>query len=366
MNRRLIVAVGGGGDVLTATSIARGGRDYVASFVWEKLSADPHPGPRRPRELLNVNFDVADLATALPNTSLPGGRLINQATLASAFSDVPQFILNAEGGSPSVAIQLQAICDLYGIDEVWGVDVGGDALSGIPTPTLTSPLVDAIFLGALSRLNLDASLIVFGLGLDGEVSERELKDISARILRSGFVSDIHTIPNAAVTKITRFIAEGAFSSEVSSLLFWSYRGLSGKVLFRDGGLRVHVGRESMLGYRLSVATVCREFNPLGEVVAEISSLKDASDKLRSLGHRTELQDQIDILAGREYQPDILAGAQSLLEIVAQIPSDIDYVARRYLARRMGVRDAVAESQFSDCPMLLDVGYFPFLQLIRND
>lgn len=362
--RRLIVSVGGGGDVVTATAFARPSFDVVVSLVWEKLSFDPHPGPRMPSELLRLSMIEFGIGRVSANSSLPNGRPLSQALLTSAFPDVIQYVLDPSQGVRGIRDALNFLCDALDIDEVWGVDVGGDALVGQPSPSLTSPLIDALFLGAMSAVERPAFLVVFGLGLDGEVEIDQLTAIIDRSFDQGNVVGVHTVSMHAVDVAASILKSGTLSSEVNALFIWSYKGMRGKVLFRDAGTTALVDSSVMIGYQLPIDYVCRCCNELPYQISDLGTLLEVNSFLLRNRFRSELQDQIDIVEGREIEAAIRKGLRPFADVVQEIPHDIKYVARRYLERRVQGDKNEVSLQISASAHFVDVGFTPFLALIR--
>jgi hypothetical protein len=338
-NRPLIVALGGGGDVITATARARDCGGIAASLVWEKLAVDPEPGPRGPAELAGMTSIGTLAGLASPKTRFRHGALTTQAIMAGVFEEVPQVVLDSSLGVRGLVQALRDTCDHFGVTEVQGIDVGGDVLSTGPLPTVTSPLIDALLTTAVWKIESRARVTVFGLGLDGEIPEERLWNAVENDLASGFVVGLNTLSLASMREVVKLLDQRLIGSEVSSLLARAHLGMSGRVLLRDGGLRTTVSPASMIGFVYSADHLVRNVNPACLAVQDCEDLEAASKCLLLSGYRTELEDQIRItskpsfLIENPHQID-----QKLSEVLCDLrgkEDGIDFVAIRYLAKQIG-------------------------------
>lgn len=86
--------------------------------------------------------------------------------------------LSLRFGTEKLLIELEKLIEVEGYDLVLGVDVGGDILARERgDKEILSPLMDFSALYLLGRLSVDAYLVEFGLGTDGELGPGGMEDI---------------------------------------------------------------------------------------------------------------------------------------------------------------------------------------------
>src|SRR3954470_17130546 len=176
----LLVAAGGGGDVIGAVMVAETlgltQRDaIVATLAWERLLVDPVPGPRSVNDFEGL-FQQGNAYEVLPSTRAcePYGSLLPRLRRDLGYQ---QFLLDPLAGVSGLVAQLRALEELLGRPrEVWLGGVGGDVLATGAEAGLRSPLCDALTLAATSQLGGAPRLLVAGSGLDGELSPTEVHD----------------------------------------------------------------------------------------------------------------------------------------------------------------------------------------------
>lgn len=336
--KEIIIALGGGGDVITATARASSSCSVVASLSWEKMIVDPFPGPRTANDLTNIQKlgDFSGIVTEY--TAFPSGALTTQAQLFKLFPDVPQVILDPWKGVQGLIKGLEDIQREFGVSSLVGIDVGGDLLASAPSPILSSPMIDAMLTSATWNIQKNASIEIYGLGLDGEIDDAEIWSTVNDHLNNGLIEDLMTLSLREVHKLVELIDRGELASEVSSLFCRAHFGMRGTVLMRDGGLRVKVGPESVVGYKYAVDKIVSSVNPLCKLVSDTHSLEEASQKLLTIGYRTELEDQI-LLADsfpkkNNAELDVRSALHdALIKLRTKSKySDVDYVSDRYLAK----------------------------------
>ncbi|MDO0917369.1 DUF1152 domain-containing protein [Streptomyces sp. DT2A-34] len=136
--------------------------------AWERLEADPTPGP-----LGAVHFTGLDLRTGVPVIA-PATRPIAPAgsTLPDLAADLTArlVLLDLWQGPTAPAEQIRRLADA-GHDHVRIVDVG-DILTHGDEDTLCRPLVDALVLAACRIAGVPATMYVAGPGTDGEIPRR--------------------------------------------------------------------------------------------------------------------------------------------------------------------------------------------------
>lgn len=187
----LFLAMGGGGDVAMAATLALayercGGKAIIGSILWERYVVDPLPGPISVNELFNVvekgyGYAILDKHTF----ALRGGRAVApQAVNVSAILNKEVAAFDVYSGSTGLAKALDVFRARYGVNEIIGVDVGGDAIAEGFEENLWSPLADAIVAAALSRLD-NTYIAIASPSADGELQLDYVEQRLRRIARLG-------------------------------------------------------------------------------------------------------------------------------------------------------------------------------------
>jgi hypothetical protein len=229
----LIVAAGGGGDVITACVLASALHladatepPVVLSYSWDRLLIDPLPGPRRPQDFVGLREWRDNVLEVLPTS----------AAISPAGSSLPQLaaelparllLLDPSGGAVGMAAQVSAAAHWSGADEIVLVDVGGDVLTMGAETNLRSPLADLLALAACALVARPLRLLVPAPGIDGELDRVTL---TARLGELG-AERVATLGADVVKPI-----EHVFTwhpSEASGLLAAAARGVRGFVEVRD-------------------------------------------------------------------------------------------------------------------------------------
>ena len=114
------------------------------------------------------------------------------------------------------------------------LDVSGEVLARGDEPTLKSPLADSLTLAACGQVIAPISLLVAGLGLDGEVSHEDLRSMLGPV--------VHTFTAKDVDPISRVLEW--HPSEATGMLAATARGVRGTYEIRDAGLPIPLTDES--------------------------------------------------------------------------------------------------------------------------
>ena len=173
----LLVAVGGGGDVITSAALKRhlhySDPPLILTYSWDRLMVDPLPGPRSAEDFIGLQELVPFVHEVTGETTMrpPAG-----SSLPRLARELPARIvlLDPTDGAEGMAQQIAAAAELVGAGRIMAVDVGGDALTDGTEPGLRSPLADQLALAACLRTYLPTTLLVVGAGLDGELSSETL------------------------------------------------------------------------------------------------------------------------------------------------------------------------------------------------
>ncbi|MFB6131627.1 MAG: DUF1152 domain-containing protein, partial [Salinigranum sp.] len=256
-DRALVFGIGGGGDVVGAVPTARlleshGVETIVGGVTWERMPTDPRPGPRRLDELRGVEPVSSAVARATPDTRTLDGVVLSETHVARLLDD-DVVLVDINGGVEGTAAGLRDACEALDVDLVIGTDSGGDALARGGEPGLASPLADAVVLGALTALDLDAGLGVFGYGSDGELTVSELDDALARIAGEGGLLGSWGLTPRVVRELEPLLE--AVPTEASRLPVEAAGGAIGERAIRDGERALTLTPASTVTFYFDPATV---------------------------------------------------------------------------------------------------------------
>jgi hypothetical protein len=179
-------------------------------------------------------------------------------------------LLDPAHGARGMRAQLAELVEIHRPEAVTVLDVGGDALARGDEPGLRSPLADALSLAAATGLDVPVTVLVAGPGLDGELNEAQVLDITGTEAAYGLT--------AGDVEPFRVVLDW-HPSEATALLAAAACGLRGRVEVRDAGLTVDLTDRSASIYRLSLSDVLG-INPLAVALADTTSLDQAEDITR--------------------------------------------------------------------------------------
>lgn len=284
---QLLVAAGGGGDVIGTTLVhhALHGDEpaVVLSYSWERLTVDPVPGPRSER-------DFTGLRPLTPRVLQITG---DSSAIAPAGSTLPRLaaelpitlgLLDPYGGVPHLARQITEVVEKYAIDEVKVVDIGGDVFARGDEPTLLSPLPDALVIAACATAGVPARLFLAGPGLDCEIPEHDLLPAMG--------TDFLTLTEPDTRRVEHLF--DWHPSEASALLVAAARGRRGGCVVRDTGRPVILSDASARVHRIALDRVLAR-NRLAHALHArgVDTLDGAEQTARDVCGFSELQRERD-------------------------------------------------------------------------
>lgn len=244
----LLVAAGGGGDVIAAYMLAsrdHGPRPVIATWAWDRLVVDPIPGPRSVKDFDGLISPAPDVhifkATTRPIA--PAGSTLPRL---AAELDAELLLLDPTEGCRGLARQIRAAADWSGVKHITVVDVGGDALAKPGDPGLRSPLADITTVVATVATSAFAELVVIGPGCDGELSpelvRNRLSDQHAQVLPCIEPSEANL-----VIPVLEW-----HPSEATALVAMSALGYRGRVEIRDRGLPIDLSERTAEVWRIKL------------------------------------------------------------------------------------------------------------------
>jgi hypothetical protein len=283
VSKTLLVAAGGGGDVIGAAMVADAlglspEDTCIATIAWDRLLVDPVPGPRSV-----ADFDgLVNRGETYEIVSTTRARHPSRTLLPRLRKDLgyPLFLLDPCAGVIGLERQLRQLrVTLSGTQSVKLIDVGGDVLANGTEQGLRSPLCDALTLAACAAMDPATKVLIAGPGLDAELSRPELRarfrDSKARV----------ELTLTEVEKSVSHVLEW-HPTEASAMLAAGAMGIRGVVEIRDAGTQVELTPESREVWITTAADALA--SSVAQVVTGTTTLADAESSLQQRLGWTEL------------------------------------------------------------------------------
>lgn len=286
----LLIAIGGGGDIVSAAVYAEmlrktGFRIVLGSIAWERYVNDPNPGPIPIENIVGCR-DISSYACIINPSSYAlrsGGKIVFQAVNVAKALKEEIVIVDLYRGVNGYYRGVNTVLDYFDLDGVIGIDVGGDVLAHGLEEELWSPLADSMGLAMLNKYS-ESYLIVHSLGSDGELPINYLlKRISNIVLKNGLLG---------ITGFARYeknLLEKIFQytySEASKASLLALQGFNGELAIRRGSRRIQVDPFSLVSFILDPHVVYNE-SLVAKLVDNTNSLIEARDRLNREGIFTE-------------------------------------------------------------------------------
>lgn len=275
-----------------------GAAPILGGVTWERRPIDPVAGPRSSDEIAGAEELAPRILLADAGTRVRGREVYFAESRMAEFLGERTVLIDPHGGADAVADGLGRAADRLGYDLIVFVDVGGDLLARGDEPGLRSPLCDALMLAAAARL-ADAGVpvlaAVFGVGCDGELTPREVYARIAEVARAGGLCGSRGLTEPVAERLEGAIA--LVPTEASAQAVRAFRGGSGQVSIRNGARTVQLSSAAALTFYLDVGVTVRTVGRLAQAVADADSLERASAALNALGVRTELDLELEVVAG---------------------------------------------------------------------
>lgn len=297
--RALVFGAGCCGDVVSAVPTARmleahGVEVLLGGVAWERAVVDPRPGPRSFEEIDGIERLNDAVALASEKTRTHDGVEFAETHVARHYGE-DVALIDLAGGAAGVARGLDDACGRLDLDLVVGTDAGGDVLAAGHEPGIASPLTDALMLAALSELETEAALGVFGYGSDGELTLPELDDAVARAAARGGLLGAWGLTPRVVDELEGLLE--VVTTEASRLPVGAALGDLGEVTIRDGDRTAELTPASTVTFYFDPATVA-ETSSLDEHVRGTESFEAAQAGLSDAGYVTELERERELAESR--------------------------------------------------------------------
>lgn len=295
LERALVYGIGGGGDVVGAIPTARlleqhGVDTVVGGIAWERPVVDPKPGPRPFGEVEGLETVSETVGLVDGSTATTDGVRFCETYVAEQV-DNSVVLLDVTDGVTGLAAGIEQACSELGIDAVVGTDSGGDVLAMGDESNLRSPLADGMSTAALSRVDLDTCIGMFGYGSDGELSTDEVDDSIARLAGAGgllgawgltprHVSELETILEHVETEASRLPVEAA-------------KGATGTQEIRGGNRDVELFPPSTVTFYVDPDAIV-SLSDIPERLDGTDDVRGADRMLREAGYETELMTELKV------------------------------------------------------------------------
>lgn len=335
-NNILFLAIGGGGDIVLAATLATsyercGGKAVIGSIVWERYIIDPIPGPISVDEFSNVVEKYNGYAIVNHNSfALRGERVvIPQAVNVAKALDRSIAIFDINHGSVGLAKAIEDFMNRYNVDVVIGVDVGGDSIAEGFEEELWSPLADAISVAALAHIN-KSYIAIASPGSDGELSLDYIEKRIRRIIRLGGYVGGYVLSKKDL-EILKHILEKAIS-EASSIPLIVINTDAESISIRKQSRSIRLSLMGLTIFLLDAIVVARD--SLARYIYETYNLREARRILNMLGIATEYDIEEEIF--KELQTKKSYAELDLLEIRNR-------VRKKLVEHHISLRDIVAKN-----------------------
>lgn len=288
-DRALVFGVGGCGDIVSTIPTAHlleshGVEVIYGGVAWERVVVDPQPGPRHFDEIENIDRLNDTVALATKETRTLDGIEFAETNVARHYEEEVALI-DIDSGARGVADGLDNACDQLDIDLVVGTDAGGDVLAAGDEPGIKSPLTDAIMLAALSSVETDACLGMYGYGSDGELTLDEITEGIARAAQQDGLLGAWGLTPKIVDELENLVE--LITTEASRLPLEVARGKLGEAVIRDGARSVELTPASTVTFYLNPEAVAAT-SDLDNCVRGTTSFDAAQQALTDAGYDTEL------------------------------------------------------------------------------
>ncbi len=321
LNKILVFAAGGGGDVATASAYAfklrRYGIDsYISAAPWERLSIDPVPGPIKFDEIINPSY-TGDYFITINSSSYAirdGRKIIFQAVNAAKACSSDIYLCDMSTGVDGLTNCFRELSNYLGINNIIGLDVGGDILADGYEDTLWSPLADQLSLSSLYKVmsleGVSTEVAIASPGADGELDrEYLLNKINRVALEGGLLETI------GFGILDSDILEKIFNSTVTEagrVILDALKGFRGWKKIRSGTRTVYIDLLSTLIFILDTSIVFNN-SEMAKKIYNTKNIDEANEILLKMGVATEYELEKEaehlIKSGFTYNKDLILMAR---------------------------------------------------------
>lgn len=328
MDKILVFAAGGGGDVATASAFALklrkyGIDSYIAAAPWERLALDPVPGPIKFDEIINSSY-AGDYFIAVDDSSYAirnGKKIIFQAVNASKACSMQIYLCDMNTGVEGLTKCFREISDYLGINMIIGLDVGGDILADGYEESLWSPLADQLSLSSLYKVmnigGVPTEVAVASPGADGELDRKYVFNKIDKIALEGGL-----LETVGFGELDIKILEKIFSltiTEAGKAILDALKGFRGWKKIRNGTRSIYIDLLSTLVFIMDTS-ILFERSKMAEKIYDSKNIDEADDILLRMGVATEYELEKE--------------ACQLISLGKSIDKDLIFMARENVLKRV--------------------------------
>ena len=212
-------------------------------------------------------------------TGGPGKGAILPQSIVAELMDIDPYIIGIDRGVKGMVDDLEALCRRRGADLVLGVDCGSDSLYSGKESKVLSPLVDAMVMAALSKIEEKSMLGLIGYGCDGDLMPEEIDARLAELARENGILGSMGLSEEDKENLDAFFKR--FPNPVEEWPLKASRGTHGWVRF-NSLWSIYVCAFSSIMFMLD-PKVMTEQNPLAKGIVDSRSLAEAERVSLSMG-----------------------------------------------------------------------------------
>ncbi len=286
----LLIAAGGGGDALMAFILADTMPEanvFFSTVIWERKTFDPSPGPRSHRDFEGLERFGQNNYIISEYSQLKNGAVTFIPRLCKEFKQ-EFFLIDLSGGAVGIHLQIAELVDLLRINKILIVDAGGDILAKGNEPGLLSPFADSMILAACKKMNVPVTVMVSGLGLDGELDAKELTEIIKEDKYSGGLLEEKNLTFKNIEKYLPVFRW--FPSEVTGLTCLAAAGFRGSAEIRDKGINVELNDRCHVLYSFKYENIFNR-NIIAQKLADTDSIEEAEQQLIDMTGKSEIESE---------------------------------------------------------------------------
>lgn len=292
----LVLGIGGGGDVVGSIPTYRfakisGCNVILGALPWERFVIDPQPGPISISEFREIEVFGKGIAIVNKNSYIIRKWGILKPQIVNVLQIISEkgIVYDAYVDTNDLVKDFENFCKEFGIDLIFGIDVGGDVIAEGFEKELISPLADTYSLTILWKLwkksRIPIIIGIFGPGVDGELTKEYLFSRIAEIAKNG-----HYLGCKGLTKndveVMEKILQIAYT-EASKLPVEAFKGYFGIKYLRKGLRKAFLDISVACTYYITIEGAVK-LNKLVSIIENARNILEARKLLNDNNVVTEL------------------------------------------------------------------------------
>lgn len=293
----LVLGIGGGGDVISATIIACQLRRYdvntlIGGIPWERYVIDPKPGPI-PLDCFKKAklYDGYCIVNGESYVVREGRKFKPQVANVAKIISEELIVIDLYGGVYGVRRILEDLSGKFGFDFIIGVDVGGDILAYGHEEDLWSPLADQLMLASIASSNIESLIAIHAIAADGELSIDELFNLIAEIASKKGLISVRGLEVKDIELLEKLVK--STRTEASLIPLLAFKGHIGSKEVRSGTRKVNISPVMITTYYVD-SKVLFESRPLARSLVNTKSFKEVVEIMHAHGVYTEYDLETDL------------------------------------------------------------------------